>query len=78
MVATRSELLAELTAAGLSGRTLRGREVAVLFQVSERTVLDWSRRGRLATVFDPRGIRRYPAEAVRDLLRDAGEGSLSL
>ncbi|MHB1911268.1 MAG: helix-turn-helix domain-containing protein, partial [Acidimicrobiales bacterium] len=64
MVATRSELLTDLTADGLSGRTLGGREVAVLFQVSERTVLEWSRRGRLPTVVDPRGTRRYPAEAV--------------
>jgi len=78
VVATRSELLAELTATGLSARTLRGREVAVLFQVSERTVLEWSRRGQLPTVVDPRGIRRYPAEAVRDLLREAGESSVSL
>jgi len=78
VVATRSELLSELTAGGLSGRSLRGREVAVLFQVSERTVLEWSRRGRLPTLVDPRGIRRYPAEAVRDLLREAGEVGFSL
>jgi len=77
VVATRTELLDELTAGALATRTLRGREVAVLFQVSERTVLEWSRRGRLPTVVDPRGIRRYPAEAVRDLLREAGEGALS-
>ena len=73
MVAGRTDLLAELEAGGVSGRLLRGREVAVLFQVSERTVLEWSRRGRLPTVRDQRGIRRYPAEAVRDLLAAATE-----
>lgn len=73
MVAGRGDLLAELEAATVSGRMLRGREVAVLFQVSERTVLEWSRRGRLPTVRDHRGIRSYPAEAVRDLLAAATE-----
>jgi hypothetical protein len=73
MVAGRSDLLAELETDGVSGRLLRGREVAVLFQVSERTVLEWSRRGRLQTVRDQRGIRRYPAEVVRDLLAAATE-----
>ena len=73
MVAGRGDLLAELEGSSVSGRLLRGREVAVLFQVSERTVLEWSRRGRLPTVRDQRGIRRYPAEAVRDLLAAATE-----
>jgi len=77
VVATRTQLLDELTAGGLAARTLRGREVAVLFQVSERTVLEWSRRGRLPTVVGPRGIRRYPAEAVADLLRQAGEAAIT-
>jgi len=73
MAATRGELMEELFTAGPAGRLLKGGEVAVLFQVSERTVLEWSRRGRIPTVRNPRGIRRYPADAVMDLLRAAGE-----
>jgi excisionase family DNA binding protein len=56
----------------LSGRLLRTREVALLFQVSERAVTDWARRGRLPSVRTPGGHRRYPARAVRDLLEGVG------
>jgi excisionase family DNA binding protein len=56
----------------LAGRLLRTREVALLFQVSERAVTDWARRGRLPSVRTPGGHRRYPATAVRDLLAGAG------
>jgi excisionase family DNA binding protein len=56
----------------LSGRLLRTREVALLFQVSERAVTDWARRGRLPSVRTPGGHRRYPAAAVRDLLESVG------
>ena len=58
----------------LSGRLLRTREVALLFQVSERAVTDWARRGRLQSVRTPGGHRRYPATAVRGLLEVAGLG----
>ncbi len=58
----------------LAGRLLRTREVALLFQVSERAVTDWARRGRLPSVRTPGGHRRYPATAVRDLLEGAGLG----
>jgi excisionase family DNA binding protein len=58
----------------LEGRLLRTREVAVLFQVSERAVTDWARRGRLPSVRTPGGHRRYPATAVRELLEGAGLG----
>ena len=76
----RARLLAELwgpdrpvaTGAGLEGRLLRTREVALLFQVSERAVTDWARRGRLPSVRTPGGHRRYPARAVRELLEGAG------
>lgn len=54
------------------GRLLRTNEVALLFQVSERTVTDWARRGRLPSVRTPGGHRRYPAASVRDLLREVG------
>lgn len=54
------------------GRLLRTREVALLFQVSERAVTDWARRGRIPSVRTPGGHRRYPAEQVRALLQQAG------
>lgn len=47
---------------------LRTREVAVLFQVSERAVTEWARRGRIASVRTPGGHRRYRADEVRRLL----------
>jgi excisionase family DNA binding protein len=71
----RAALLAELWSAdpvGRGARLLRTREVAVLFQVSERAVTDWARRGRLPSVRTPGGHRRYPADAVRTLLEATG------
>ena len=50
------------------GRLLRTREVAVLFQVSERAVTDWARKGRIPSVRTPGGHRRYPADEIRALL----------
>lgn len=50
------------------GRFLRTREVAILFQVSERAVTDWARKGRIRSVRTPGGHRRYPASHVRTLL----------
>lgn len=76
----RAGLLAELwpddgaRPANGDARLLRTREVALLFQVSERAVTDWARRGRLPSVRTPGGHRRYPASAVRDLLEGAGLG----
>ena len=69
----REELLAELFGRGevppmLAGRLLRTREVAQLFQVSERTVAEWARRGRIPSVRTPGGHRLYPADQVRRLL----------
>lgn len=73
-VRNREALLAELAGDGvvpgaLQGRLLRTREVAVLFQVSERAVTDWARRGRIPSVRTPGGHRRYPADDVWALLR---------
>ena len=75
----RESLLAELFGEGgvppmLAGRLLRTREVAQLFQVSERTVAEWARRGRIPSVRTPGGHRLYPAEEVRKLLV-ASEGN---
>jgi excisionase family DNA binding protein len=66
----RQELVRELlgTGAAYAGRLLRTREVALLFQVSERAVTDWARKGRIPSVRTPGGHRRYPAEEVRALL----------
>jgi excisionase family DNA binding protein len=63
----RTALLA-VVSAPRDGLLLRTREVAVLFQVSERAVTEWARRGRIASVRTPGGHRRYPAEQVRQLL----------
>jgi excisionase family DNA binding protein len=72
----REALLDELADDGtlpaqLRGRLLRTREVALLFQVSERAVTDWARRGRIPSVRTPGGHRRYPADEVWALLREA-------
>ncbi len=74
----RANLVFELFGEGqlpevLKGRLLRTREVALLFQVSERAVTDWARKGRIPSVRTPGGHRRYPAEQVRDLLRESGQ-----
>lgn len=73
----RRALLDELVGDGLlpeslRGRLLRTREVALLFQVSERAVTDWARRGRIPSVRTPGGHRRYPAEQIWSLLKSTG------
>jgi excisionase family DNA binding protein len=73
----RQQLIEELfgaagQAATFEGRLLRTREVALLFQVSERAVTDWARRGRIPSVRTPGGHRRYPADQVRALLEQSG------
>ncbi len=81
MVATKSEherqnlardLVAGLENGGLGGRLLRTREVALLFEVSERAVTDWATKGRIPSIRTPGGHRRYPAEAVAELLQAEG------
>ena len=57
---------------GIGERLLRTSDVAVLFQVSERTVSEWARRGRVPWVRTPGGHRRYPAEQIRKLLAEGG------
>lgn len=74
-VRSRESLLEELGRGGsvpdaLQGRLLRTREVALLFQVSERAVTDWARKGRIPSVRTPGGHRRYPADEVWALLED--------
>jgi len=55
----------------LNTELLRTRDVARAFQVSERTVAEWARRGRIPSVRTPGGHRLYPAERIRELLRAA-------
>ena len=80
MVATKSderrrlvhELIDGHAVGSLGGRLLRTREVAMLFEVSERAVTDWATKGRIPSIRTPGGHRRYPADAVAALL--AAEG----
>jgi len=80
-VAERDALVAELFGDDgpvneNEGRFLRTREVALLFQVSERAVTDWARKGRIRSVRTPGGHRRYPAGHVRSLLEASGQADL--
>lgn len=59
--------------AAIDGRLLRTREVALLFQVSERAVNEWARKGRIPSVRTPGGHRRYPARQIRAMLLDDGD-----
>lgn len=68
------ELVRGIDADSLSGRLLRTREVALLFEVSERAVTDWATRGRIPSIRTPGGHRRYPADAVARLLLDEQRG----
>jgi excisionase family DNA binding protein len=58
----------------LEGQLLRTADVATLFQVSERTVSEWAKRGQIPSVRTPGGHRRYPAEGIRNLLQAGREG----
>jgi excisionase family DNA binding protein len=55
----------------LKGHLLRTSDVATLFQVSERTVSEWAKRGQIPSVRTPGGHRRYPADAIRALLQES-------
>jgi hypothetical protein len=59
---------------GLTQPLLRTGDVALLFQVSERTVDEWARRGRIPSFLTPGGQRRYPAHDIRTLLARRGHG----
>ena len=70
----RQDLLASLYGGDvpttLCGSMLRTGDVAAMFQVSERTVSEWARRGRIPSIRTPGGHRLYPAEELRRILRD--------
>ncbi len=60
---------------GLDGHLLRTSDVAALFEVSERTVSEWAKRGQIPSVRTPGGHRRYPAGQIRQLLDREGRGA---
>jgi excisionase family DNA binding protein len=77
--ADREALLARLfgdekVPASLNDELLRTRDVAQAFQVSERTVAEWARRGRIPSVRTPGGHRLYPADRIREILRESESG----
>jgi excisionase family DNA binding protein len=59
----------------LDGHLLRTSDVAALFEVSERTVSEWAKRGQIPSVRTPGGHRRYPAGQIRQLLDREGHGA---
>jgi excisionase family DNA binding protein len=69
-----ADLFGDRVPSGVGERLLRTSDVALLFQVSERTVSEWARRGRVPSVRTPGGHRRYPAEQIRRLLLDGRNG----
>jgi excisionase family DNA binding protein len=77
----RRALLASLfgseVPSGLGDQLLRTADVAALFQVSERTVSEWARRGRIPSVRTPGGHRRYPAEEIRHLLVETEDAAVT-
>jgi excisionase family DNA binding protein len=64
-------LFGETVPAVLDGTMLRTSDVALLFEVSERTVSEWARRGQIPSVRTPGGHRRYPAEGIKNLLEES-------
>jgi excisionase family DNA binding protein len=51
----------------LNNKMLRSGEVALLLQVSRRTVADWARAGIVPFIVTPGGHRRFRARDVREL-----------
>src|ERR1700748_1289039 len=62
----------------LEGQLLRTADVATLFQVSERTVSEWAKRGQIPSVRTPGGHRRYPADGIRAVLQEGRHGTVGL
>jgi excisionase family DNA binding protein len=58
----------------LEGQLLRTADVALLFEVSERTVSEWAKKGQIPSVRTPGGHRRYPAEGIKWLLEESRRG----
>jgi excisionase family DNA binding protein len=75
----RQELLGVLfgsdVPAVLEGQLLRTSDVALLFEVSERTVSEWAKKGQIPSVRTPGGHRRYPADGIKALLERSRNGA---
>jgi excisionase family DNA binding protein len=75
----RQELLGVLfgtdVPAVLEGQLLRTSDVALLFEVSERTVSEWAKKGQIPSVRTPGGHRRYPADGIKSLLERSRNGA---
>ncbi|HSS10747.1 MAG TPA: helix-turn-helix domain-containing protein, partial [Acidimicrobiales bacterium] len=71
-----ADLFGQQLPTGAGERLLRTSDVAMLFQVSERTVSEWARRGRVPSVRTPGGHRRYPADQIRRLFIDGRHGTV--
>ena len=56
---------------GNNERLLTPGEVAALFRVDPKTVTRWAASGRITSIRTPGGHRLYPAERIREILRDA-------
>jgi len=54
----------------LESKMLRPGEVAMLLQVSRRTVCDWALAGRIPFILTPGGHRRFRAMDVRKLISE--------
>ncbi|HET6963574.1 MAG TPA: helix-turn-helix domain-containing protein [Acidimicrobiales bacterium] len=67
-------LFGDTVPAVLEGTMLRTADVALLFEVSERTVSEWAKKGQIPSVRTPGGHRRYPAEGIRWLLDESRKG----
>jgi excisionase family DNA binding protein len=63
-----NQLFGDEVPRALTDEFLRTGEVAAAFQVSERTIAEWARRGRIPSVRTPGGQRLYPADQIRALL----------
>jgi excisionase family DNA binding protein len=72
-----TDLFGTQVPSGIEGQLLRTSDVATLFQVSERTVSEWARRGRIPSVRTPGGHRRYPAEQIRVLLAETQDPAMA-
>ena len=57
-------------------RFLTASQVAALFEVSPSTVVRWAKDGKLPFLTTPGGRRRFPREAVENLLK-LSEGVVS-
>jgi excisionase family DNA binding protein len=71
-------LFGEAVPSVLEGTMLRTADVAILFEVSERTVSEWAKKGQIPSVRTPGGHRRYPAEGIRWLLDESRKGRTSV